>query len=175
MTGLADVSITLLNSDEHATTDEKGQFSFSAALPIDAGHSRHNNPDLLKWRGAEHLFDLQSAPGLTSIALYNLKGKRLFFKERTPGSDLLLLPDLPRNLYLLRIGKIDGKFDTFKWVDRGSNAVFILGISSVSGGSLQKRVVIVDSLIFNKEEYQTKKITVDNDSASWGSVKSLYR
>ncbi|MBN1576752.1 MAG: CotH kinase family protein [Chitinispirillaceae bacterium] len=163
-TGLANVSITLLSSDENATTDQNGQFSFSRE-PVDAGRFRRGNRDLLKWRGTAHLFDLKSAPGMTSVALYDLKGGRLFFKTRTPGSDLLQLPAaIPDNLYLLRVGKSDGKFYTVKWVNMGDNAVFTLGVYQRNGGSLPKRAAIVDSLVFEKQEYQTRKIAVDSDS-----------
>lgn len=163
-TGLVNVSIKIDNSVLLATTDQNGQFSFSSELSSRAGGFQRGNREQLKWCGKNHLLDLKSVHGLTSVSLYNLKGVRLFYKEVTPGLNLLKLPALPDNLYLLQIGKNDGEYYTVKWADLDYNAVFKLGKSN-NGVKLSNRQAETASLlVFEKKEYQTRKIEVHNES-----------
>jgi len=163
-TGIAAVSIKLPALNANATTDQDGQFSFSAELSVDGSRFRRGTRGQVKWRGAERLFDLKSAPWVASVTLFNVKGEQILYKKRPPGTNFLPLPPLPDNLYLLRVGNVDGEYFTTRWMDIGGDAVFTLGTSPKNGGLLSKRAVVVDSLEFTKQEYQTKKIAVDNDS-----------
>ena len=162
--GLAGVSITLSNGTEKTTTDPEGKFSFDAEVSVDAARIRPGSRNILRWRGAEHLFDLTSAPDMQSIALYDLRGRRLFFQERIPGAGQIPLPGLSGNMYLLHIGFNDGTGSSVNWTALGNNAVFTFNGSCSRGGSLPKRNSIADSLVFEKQEYRTRRKAVDTDS-----------
>lgn len=170
--GLAGVSITLLNSDEKATTDQDGQFSISAELSVKSNHFRLKEYNLLHWQSASHLFDLRSAPLVRSIAIYNLKGERLFFKERAPGIDKITCPSLPKNIYLLCMETQNDALFSAKWVDLGNSVSF-----SFSGrdkvGSLSKQSSVVSALVLEKQGYQTKQTDIDSDSANTAMLIKL--
>lgn len=162
--GIANVAIALQNSTEKSTTDQSGAFTYTTVLSADAGRLRHRAMDRLTWNGTTHTLDVSLAPELTSVALYTLKGVRIYFGTRTAGTTLLPFPKLTENIYLLRIGRVDGRYCAVKWVNLRNDAVVTVDFAAQSKPSLQIMAGIESSLIFEKEEYQIRKIAVDSDS-----------
>jgi hypothetical protein len=165
-TGLPGVSISLLKSKVKAITDQNGQFSLSADASLAGGRIECLQRDLLMLRRNARVLDLKSAPRVTSVGIYNLKGERLFFKEKRPESDMLPMPGLPKNIYMMRITTHNGNFFDVKWVHMGNSFTFTLGTFGNTTGSLSKQARIIDSLVFEKQGYQTKGTGIDSDSSS---------
>ncbi len=159
-TGLPGVSVTLLQLNKKTTTDQNGQFS---AVSVKSNRSRLHESNLIRWQSAANAFDLKSAPSATSILLYNIKGERLLFKERMPGTDKISLPGLPNNIYMVRILTRNGMLFSAQWAHLGNSVSFSFGDGA---SALPKKSTIVDSLIFEKTAYQTKRMNIDADSAS---------
>lgn len=159
--GLSGVAVTLLTSDGKATTDQDGQFSLTGEASVTADRFRAYGETLLHWRSAAQTFDLSAAPLVKSIALFSLKGERLYFKKRTPGADMLPLPGLPESIYLMHISTRDGRHFSTTWAHLGNNVSFSFGSKTV--GSLSKRVGLISYLEFKKQGYQTKQMDVDGD------------
>jgi hypothetical protein len=165
-TGLPAVSIAQSGSGVKATTDQKGDFSFSieASRVLDSIGRMQGNILLIKHNG--QLLDLKSAPLVTSVALYNLKGERLLYRERQAGSDMLPLTGLPANIYMMRITMRDGNASEVKWVKTGAPAVFTPGAPETRSGALPRQMNILAALSFAKQGYQTRDVDVNGDSAT---------
>ena len=150
-TGLPGVSIAVLNSEVKAITDPNGGFSFSADFSVAVGRSEHLQRNLLMLRCNVQMLDLKSAPQVTSVVIYNLKGERLFFKDKQPESGLIPMPVLPKSVYLMRIATHSGDFFDFKWVHMGKNVVFAICAFGNKSGSFSKQANIIASLAFKKQ------------------------
>ncbi len=160
--GLAGVSVSLLHSPEKATTDQNGQFSLSAEVSVRPPSGRCGEYNVVQWLSAANAFTLSGAPQVQSIGLFNLKGERLFFREKTPGNDKISLPGLPRNVYIMRIAARGGALYGAVWAHLGADASFPLG--GKAAHPLSKHVNVVGTLVFEKQAYQTKQKDIESDS-----------
>jgi spore coat protein CotH len=168
-TGLSDVSITLQNSSM-ATSDHDGHFSFTSDVGFTTNRSLRFSNDILEWHNDTRILDLKSAPHITSIEMYTLQGKLLFLLRRSPGSNLLQLPALTNDVYLLRIGTAFKEFFTVKWVYSGSTTRFTLSTRGTWTDTWSKKAITPASLVFSKQEYQNDTVDIKSDS-SYTSMK----
>jgi len=160
-TGVEGVSVIMQNSDVKEITDENGDFSFSAEISVKPARPDFKKHNLIKWNATAHAFDLKSAPQVKSVAIYNLKGEQLFFKDCVPGIEMVCLPPLSRNTYLLRIVTQSEMIYFTIWTYRGNGFSFSFGekIRQLSG-----RISSASGLVFEKQGYQTKQVDIKKDS-----------
>jgi hypothetical protein len=158
---VAGVQVTLLNSDGKAITDTNGQFSFSAEVSTKYDRSVPGGRVALHWQNRAQAFNLRSAPHITSLAIFNLKGERLFYAKRAPGADLMYVPSLSNNIFLLTFSAGGNRFFSVKWLHMGNNCSFAFYDRT---SALLKQHSIISALVFEKQGYQTKRMEIDRDS-----------
>ncbi len=169
---VAGVSVTLSNSGGKATTDQNGQFSISSEIIVKEHCFWSRGSDIVHWNNTAHAVDLTSAPLVTSIALYDLKGKRLLFKERAAGATTIALAGLPANIYVLCITTSDNIPASSRWAHMGGNVSFAIGDGN-RVNALSKRRDIDSALVFEKQGYQTKQVDVESDSTYTSMVVKM--
>jgi hypothetical protein len=161
--GLAGVSVTLLHSAGKAISDSNGQFSLSGEVGIKSGRTGRTGFNLVKWHEAAHRIDLTLAPQVQSIALFNLKGERLFFKERAAGATGLSMPEMGKNIYIVRMTTYNNGHFIAPWCNSGTAVSFAFDDMA---RALSKPMSARYTLEFEKQGYQTKQVGVNGDSAS---------
>jgi hypothetical protein len=160
-TAIAGVQVSLLNSSGKATTDTNGAFSFSAEVSIKYHPKVRPERAAIHWHNTLHAFNLRSAPRITSLAIFNIQGERLFYTKRTAGTNLIHTPVLRNNIYLLRFTTSAGSVFSIKWPYLGNNQTFSFLEHTAF---FSKRQAVISELVFEKSGYQTRRMEVFSDS-----------
>jgi hypothetical protein len=169
---VAGVSVALSYSTEKATTDENGYFSLSSQIVVKGNCFHSRGSDVVHWNNRAHSFDLSSAPLITSISLYDLKGKRLFFRKRPAGAATIDGTGLPASIYVVRLATSDNTHTFIRWAQTGGNASFLIG-NGKKVNPLSKRRDIDSALVFEKQGYQTKQVGIFSDSTYTSMVVKM--
>jgi spore coat protein CotH len=159
------VSVTLLHSTGKTTTDEEGKFSFSAVVPVKQGLFIRGNSNVFHWRSTSQMFDLQSAPNVKRLSVFNMQGEQLCNFERNSKINFVTVRSLPKSLYLIRVITSDNQVFSVKWIYSGNSQSFSLARRSSINLASAKQLAIISELVFEKQGYQTKHVEIDSDSS----------
>ncbi len=147
------VLVSVGHSLNRMLTDSLGKFSLEADLvkasPSLAPLARSSFS--IPWDRRKRIFDFSNAPGISSIAVFNLKGTRLFsigiHKDRR-----IRIPDIARGVFLVKARFTGNTSYSWKWIPVDARGVFTIPAPLMN--SLGKSAANAETtLLFRHDDY----------------------
>jgi len=158
-------------SEHYTRTDGNGKFILSTTTSIGSTISASKNRLMrARWNFRKRAIDFSSAPGVNSVSIYTVNGKKVFGGQ-VPPSRVLDVPPLSKGVYIIDLRDAQGlRGNARVIVSNKAAASFTFNSSTRSSGSqrLTKSTQIVNSperLIFRHDDYYPKDINVDAPSS----------
>jgi hypothetical protein len=167
---IKNVLVSLGHSEFHTRTDNDGKFTLSTTTPISYARSASRTRLVrARWNFRTRTIDLRSAPGVSSVSIYTVNGKRVF-NGQVPPSRVIQLPSIAKGVYLLDLRGEQGLRGGARVVMSNQTASsFTFHSATLSGGAprLTKSAQTSSSperLIFRHDDYYPKDINVDGSN-----------
>jgi len=163
------VLVSVGYSEYYTRTDANGRFTINLpTTSIGSVLSASNNaPTKARWNFGKRTLDLRSAPGVNSVSIYTINGKRVF-GGKVPRSRVLEVPSLAKGTYLLELrGEHGLRGKARVVVSNQATASVVFGSTTFSGDNtrLSKSAQVSATpakLIFRHDDYYPK----DEDTPS---------
>jgi hypothetical protein len=166
------VLVSLGHSEFYTRTDSDGKFTLSTTTSIGSPHYTSKTRSVrARWNFRRRTIDLSSAPGINSVSIHTINGKRVF-NGKVPPSKVIELPSLTKGIYLLDLRGDHGLRGNARVVlSNQATSSFTFRYATLSGGNnrLTKSTRSFDStapdlLIFRHDGYYPKDVNADGSN-----------
>ncbi|GBU23045.1 hypothetical protein R80B4_02959 [Fibrobacteres bacterium R8-0-B4] len=171
-TPIKDVLVSLGHSEFYTRTDNEGKFTLSTTTSINFPQFTSKARSVrARWNFRRRTIDLSSAPGINSVSIYTINGKRVF-NGQIPPSRVIQLPSIAKGIYLLDLRGDHGLRGSARAVlSNQAASSFTFRCATLSGSGVDQRLTksarsfdspVPDILIFRHDDYYPKDISIDN-------------
>ncbi|MCL2688859.1 MAG: CotH kinase family protein [Chitinispirillia bacterium] len=131
------VFVSIGYSEYYTRTDADGRFALpDAAISVRSARPQQRGTAVnARWNFHRRTLDLSGAPGVTSVNIYSLNGRRIV-NSKVPPSKIISLPSLSQGIYLLELRGDGGLRTRGRVVLSNKNSSFTFRPMSSAGGSL---------------------------------------